>query len=45
MYSQEAIVYQITNGKNAMPAFGSRLSSEQIENLSGYVLAQADKGW
>lgn len=45
MYSQEAIAYQITNGKNAMPAFGSRLSSEQIEELAGYVLAQADKGW
>ncbi|MEM9922660.1 MAG: c-type cytochrome [Cyanobacteria bacterium P01_D01_bin.50] len=45
MYSQEAIVYQVINGKNAMPAFGRRLSSEQIENLAGYVLAQADKGW
>ena len=45
MYSQEAIVYQVTNGKNAMPAFGSRLSSEQIENVAGYVLDQAEKGW
>ncbi|AFY55976.1 cytochrome c, mono- and diheme variants family [Rivularia sp. PCC 7116] len=45
MYSKEAIVYQVTNGKNAMPAFGKRLSSEQIESLAGYVLAQADKGW
>ena len=45
MYSKDAIVYQITNGKNAMPAFGSRLSSEKIENIAGYVLAQADKGW
>ncbi|MBV6623934.1 MAG: c-type cytochrome [Rivularia sp. (in: Bacteria)] len=45
MYSKEAIVYQVTNGKNAMPAFGKRLSSEQIESLAEYVLAQADKGW
>ncbi|MBE9211364.1 c-type cytochrome [Plectonema cf. radiosum LEGE 06105] len=45
MYSKEAIVYQVTNGKNAMPAFGKRLSSEQIEQLAEYVLAQADKGW
>ena len=45
MYSKEAIVYQVTNGKNAMPAFGNRLSSEQIEHLADYVLAQADKGW
>ena len=45
MYSKDAIVYQVTNGKNAMPAFGSRLSTSQIENLADYVLAQADKGW
>lgn len=45
MYSKEAIVYQVTNGKNAMPAFGKRLTSEQIEQLAEYVLASADKGW
>ena len=45
MYSKDAIVYQVVNGKNAMPAFGKRLSSEQIESLAEYVLAQADKGW
>jgi cytochrome c6 len=45
MYSKEAIVYQVVNGKNAMPAFGNRLSTEQIESLAEYVLAQADKGW
>ncbi len=45
MYSKEAIVYQVTNGKNAMPAFGKRLSSGKIEELAEYVLAQADKGW
>lgn len=45
IYTKEAIVYQITNGKNAMPAFGERLSSGQIESLAEYVLAQADKDW
>ncbi|WP_416350823.1 cytochrome c6 PetJ [Rivularia sp. UHCC 0363] len=45
MYSKDAIIYQVVNGKNAMPAFGKRLSSEQIEQLAEYVLAQADKGW
>ncbi len=45
MYSKEKIVYQVTNGKNAMPAFGKRLSPEQIESLAEYVLAQADAGW
>ena len=41
----EAIVYQITNGKNAMPAFKGRLSATDIEDVAHYVLAQAEKGW
>ncbi len=41
----EAIVYQATNGNGGMPAFGGRLTPEQIENVAAYVLAQADKGW
>lgn len=45
MNSVKAIVTQVTNGKNAMPAFGGRLSSEDIENVANYVLAQSDKGW
>jgi cytochrome c6 len=45
MYDATAIITQVTNGKGAMPAFGSKLSAEQIENVSAYVLAQADNGW
>ncbi|MBE9170593.1 c-type cytochrome [Pleurocapsales cyanobacterium LEGE 06147] len=45
MYSLEAVKNQIVNGKNAMPAFGGRLSDEQIEDVATYVLSQADKGW
>ena len=45
LYSEAAIISQVTNGKNAMPAFKGRLKSEQIENVSAYVLEQADKGW
>ncbi len=45
MDSQEAIVQQVTNGKNAMPAFGRRLKPEEIENVAAYVLAQAEAGW
>jgi cytochrome c6 len=29
----------------AMPAFGGRLSAEDIETVANYVLAQAEKGW
>ena len=45
MYSKEAIVYQVTNGKNAMPPFKGRLSPEEIETVADYVLDQADNGW
>jgi cytochrome c6 len=45
MYSAEAIIAQVTKGKGAMPAFGKRLKSAQIEDVAAYVLSQADKNW
>jgi cytochrome c6 len=45
MNSAEAIIAQVTNGKNAMPAFKGRLNSNQIEDVTAYVLEQAEKGW
>jgi|SRR5919199_549038 cytochrome c6 len=45
MNSLEAIVNQVTNGKNAMPAFKGRLKPTQIEDVASYVLGQADNGW
>ncbi|MBG1267079.1 cytochrome c6 PetJ [Nostoc sp. WHI] len=44
-YSVEAIIAQVTNGKNAMPAFKGRLKSNQIEDVAAYVLSQADNDW
>lgn len=45
MNSVVAITTQVTNGKNAMPAFGGRLADEDIENVANYVLSQSEKGW
>jgi cytochrome c6 len=45
MDSVDAIVYQVTNGKNAMPAFGGRLTDNEIEDAANYVLTQSEKGW
>ncbi|BAZ01904.1 cytochrome c class I [Tolypothrix tenuis PCC 7101] len=45
MYSADAIIAQVTNGKNAMPAFKGRLKANQIEDVAAYVLESADKGW
>ena len=45
MNSAEAIVNQVTNGKNAMPAFGGRIAPDQIENVAAYVLEQSAAGW
>ena len=45
MYSLDKVKYQVIHGKNAMPAFGGRLTDEQVEDVATYVLSQADKGW
>ena len=39
--TQEAITYQISNGKNGMPAFGGRLQEEEIEKIAKYILKVA----
>lgn len=45
MDSESAIINQVKNGKNAMPAFGGRLTDEQIQDVVAYVLDQSEKGW
>lgn len=45
MYSEEAIIAQVTNGKGAMPKFLGQLTASDIEDVASYVLAQAQKGW
>ena len=43
--SLETVIYQVTNGKAPMPAFGGRLTDEQITEVAEYVLSQAEAGW
>ena len=45
MNSVGAITYQVTNGKNAMPAFGGRLADTDIEDVANFVLSQSEKNW
>lgn len=45
MNSIEAITNQVTNGKNAMPAFKGRLSDAQIQDVAAYVLEKSEAGW
>nr|AZJ15977.1 cytochrome c553 [Sargassum confusum] len=45
MNSVGAITYQVTNGKNAMPAFGGRLTDDDIEDVASFVLSQSEKRW
>jgi len=40
IWSKDAIIYQITNGKNGMPAFGGRLTKDEISEIASYVLMQ-----
>ena len=41
----KAIITQVTNGKNAMPAFGGRLDDDAIEDVAAYVMASSEAGW
>ena len=43
--NEAAVIMQATNGKNAMPAFGDRLSEDEIKNVASYVIATSEKGW
>ena len=45
MNSVEAIQYQITNGKNGMPAFGGRLSEKEIEQIALYVFKESSQSF
>jgi cytochrome c6 len=42
---ESAIAYQVTNGKNAMPAFGGKLSEGDIADVAAYVEEMSAKGW
>jgi len=44
-FNEKAVVTQVTNGKNAMPAFGGRLSDDDIANVATYVISTSDAGW
>jgi cytochrome c6 len=43
--SIEAIIHQVQNGKNAMPAFKAKLSAEEILEVAAYVFQNAEEGW
>ena len=43
-FSEASIVTQVTNGKNAMPAFGGRLDDDEIKDVAAYVYDQANGG-
>jgi cytochrome c6 len=43
--NEKAVMMQVTNGKNAMPAFGGRLSEDDISNVASYVIATSEAGW
>ena len=41
----DAIKALVTKGKAPMPAFEASLSEKEINDVSAYVLEQAEKGW
>lgn len=45
MDSLEAIANIVTNGKGNMSAYKDRLTDDEIQAVSAYVLNQAETGW
>jgi cytochrome c6 len=45
MDNVEAIASIVANGKNNMSAYKDRLSAQEIQAVSAYVLEQAEKDW
>ncbi len=45
MDTPEAIINLVTHGKNNMSAFSDRLTTEEIENVTFYVLKKAQENW
>jgi cytochrome c6 len=45
MFTKDAIMYQVLNGKNGMPAFGGRLKDIEIEDVAEYVIFAAEKNF
>jgi len=43
--NEDAVKTQVTNGKNAMPAFKGRLSENDIANVATYVISTSESGW
>ncbi|AKG24636.1 cytochrome c6 PetJ [Calothrix sp. 336/3] len=41
----QAIIHQVKNGKNAMPAFKNKLTEQEVLEVATYVLENATKGW
>eukprot|EP00210_Caulerpa_lentillifera_P005506 g5265.t1 len=42
-FKESAIIYQVKNGKNAMPAWADRLDDDEIESVAAYVYKQANE--
>lgn len=45
METPEAIANIVTYGKNNMSAFANKLTEDEIQAVSAYVLKQAQQGW
>lgn len=45
MDSVDAIAQIVTDGKSTMSAYEERLSTDEIQAVSAYVLAQAEHAW
>lgn len=45
MFSEQAIMIQVKNGKSPMPGFEKTLTPSDIENVASYVMKMANSDW
>ena len=43
--TEKAVITQVTNGKNAMPAFDGYLTETDLTDVAAYVIHMASKDW
>jgi cytochrome c6 len=42
---ESAVRYQVTYGSGLMPAFGGKLTEQEIADVAAYVVEQAENDW
>uniref|UniRef100_A0A7S1ESS4 Cytochrome c-553 n=1 Tax=Timspurckia oligopyrenoides TaxID=708627 RepID=A0A7S1ESS4_9RHOD len=45
LYEHDSLVSFIKSGKGSMPAYGEKLSSEELDSVADFILLRAEQNW